>query len=130
MKTIILMLAILLAGTALAQTPLDTGLSWVPPTEYTDGTPIESGDIASYTLRCGTVQGTDSITGTVAASATTLTRDQLLTSYAMQLDVPYFCALTATTANGETSEKSDEVHFVMASPPPPLVPNPPTLTAQ
>lgn len=128
MKTLLICLAMLFASAAHAQTPLEVDLSWQAPTAYTDGTPIEAGDISGYTLLCGTVQGTDSITGAVAATATSVTRDQLLTSYAMKLDTAYFCSLTVTTDNGQTSERSSEVHFVMESPPAPRVPKAPVLT--
>ena len=89
-------------------------LTWQPPTEYEDDTPIGPGELETYTLICGglNVQFPGDTTSGV-------------------YDFPpgsYDCVLTVTATNGETSMPSNQVSFTIAQPPPPAPKAPTNLT--
>jgi amino acid permease len=115
--------------TAFAQTPpvMQTQLRWAGPTQYTDGTPILSGDLTSFTILCGTSAANLAQSVSVPGEATTYSRQQFIDNFAMSFGVVYFCALTATTSNGLTSARSATVSFSLQDT---RVPGVPTLTVE
>lgn len=122
-KFILIALACLLGSAAYAQTPCPAGaacLSWTPPTQNTDGTPLT--DLAGYRIVYGT-------------SATTLTQvvqvaNAGITAYNLTGLTPatYFFAVRAYTPTAE-SANSNVVSKTITNTPMPVIPTPPgTLT--
>lgn len=113
MKKILAMFAatlLLFAGLSFAQ-ELNERLSWTPPTQYTDNSPIAPGELVSYTISCGIAPGNYILTLTVPGDTTEASRALLMESMGLVLGGEYHCAVQATTANGLTSAYSNEVAF-------------------
>jgi hypothetical protein len=102
----------LMAFPSLAQAEVKT-FTYVAPTQYTDGTPLPLSDF-NYTLECGNVPGSASLTESWSAGP--LSR---------QVDIPpgiWYCALKAiTTASAQypnrESMRSNEVNFTVPADP-------------
>ena len=79
-------------------------LTWTPPTERVDGTPLDPAtEIAEYRLICGTV--TTSIDATVVeGNQHEVAKHEILPGYGS-----HDCALTAVDADGLESEPSNNV---------------------
>lgn len=108
MRLIALMLLALLAVPAMAET-----LSWTPPTERADGTPLDPmTEIAEYRLVCGEV--VTSIEPTVAEGEQyELTKHQVLPDYGT-----WDCHMTTVDTDGLESEPSESVSITWDKAPP------------
>jgi len=82
---------------------------WTAPGSYDDGSPIQPGDIQTYTIYCGTVPGNYS-----AIAPTGSDIPWFPINAVVSVDGEYFCAVTAT-AKGFESPFSEEVHFFIGS---------------
>lgn len=129
LKALVFLLCLGAFSAASAQTPpvMEVGINWGAPTEYTDGTPIAPGDLSLYTILCGSSAGDLSMSVTVPGTVTSYSRAELLANMGLAFGTPYFCALTATTANGLTSARSATVSFVIQDV---RVPSAPVLSVQ
>jgi hypothetical protein len=129
MKKAVFLLMALVAVAAQAQTTpvMNTGLSWAAPTQYTDGSAIPSGGLTNYTILCGTTAANLAQTVTVPATVTSYSRAQMLQNFSMAFNTVYYCALTVTASNGQTSARSSTVSFTIQDT---RTPNPPVLSVQ
>lgn len=108
-----LLLTLAMATLAYAQTPLNNRIFWSASESYTDGTPIEAGDLTSYTLSCGTQSGQYNLTMVVPGDTTEASRATLMENMGLLMGPEYHCAVQATTANQLTSAYSNEVHLFL-----------------
>ena len=105
MRGIILSLLILFTGQVLAK---DSTISWVPPTENTDGSSLDQATLDYYTIywSCDTGAGTL----IVYAPATQKVTDALLGNCEVSMDV--------TTKSGISSDKSEVLSVYIKLPTP------------
>jgi len=102
-------------------------LSWVPPSENEDDTPLAIQDITSYTLLWGEEPG--SYTDSMAIPGGSTTSQDI--TIGLTGDTTFYFAMTATSDNG-TSDLSNVVQKsftvdVVDPPDPPVDPKPPTI---
>lgn len=104
----------LLVGSIEAYAQQDVTLSWTPPTQNTDGTPLT--DLAGYKIYQGTTSGTYPVVYDVPNPG--------VVSYIVEglADGTYYFAATAYNTSGIESDYSNEVAKVVETP---STPNPP-----
>jgi hypothetical protein len=96
--------AALAALAVMSASALEKNFSWTAPTTNTDGSPLAAAQIAGYTLTCGALEVP--INGPV----TSFRRDFGPGSYE--------CTLRTRATNGEVSEPSNAVSFIVPQPVP------------
>jgi hypothetical protein len=108
-----LMIALLLASTLVwAQTVMRTGITYSDPTQYTDNSALPASEIAARTLDCGLATKNYTLS-MLAPAGGAIPKEEIFTSLALEYNKQYFCAMTVTASNGQTSEHSNEVNFIV-----------------
>ena len=108
-----LMIALLFSTTLVwAQTVMRTGIMYTDPTQYTDNSPLPASEIQVRTLDCGLASGNYTLS-MIAPAGGEVPKTEIFTSLALGYNVQYFCAMNVTASNGQTSEYSNEVNFIV-----------------
>ena len=126
MKKLLALLALLAAPAEAADFPRDIPLTWTNPTEYTDGSPIQAGELESVYLACfrqndlATIVAEDLV---VINPVVGSTQSYTLVGAAPQPGT-YLCFAKANTVDGVASDWSNEkVIKFTGKPLPPVVIN-------
>lgn len=112
MKRLALLL-LMIPFAALAQPPMNVGLSWTNATQYEDGSPLPVGDIAKNTLYCGVASNDYQLQKDYPPLPESLPRETIFADLNLTYDVEYFCVMTHTADNGKESVNSNEVNFIV-----------------
>lgn len=94
-------------------------LSWTPPTQRQDGTPLSLSELAEYRLYCGKPGEPREYIEAIAAPETSLFADNLLPNGS------WSCVLTAVDTEGRESAASNVLDFTVGEEPPPVETAPP-----
>ena len=96
-------------------TVLRNSITWVAPSQYTDGSSLPPAELASYELLCATVSApsTYPLSMVVPGDQTVVTKEQAVQGLGLEFGVTYYCAVTATATNTMTSARSNEVNFTV-----------------
>jgi hypothetical protein len=117
-RSFIAALLMFAAGAAIAQTPptMNVGISWVPPSQYTDGSALNPAtDLTGYNVLCATTSAPSSypLSHMVSNTATSVSRAELVGALGLEFGTTYYCVLRAIATNTKTSNRSNEVSFVL-----------------
>lgn len=121
-----LIASVALAGLAALTVTFGAGtsatLNWQAPTEYTDGSPIQSGDIAYYTVNWAPAAGQSGPSGSLQTSGPVLTATVPVPCGAVSFTVTVTSSGTAKYPN-TTSAPTNPVPYASGVT---CAPNPPT----
>jgi hypothetical protein len=125
---VLALVGVLFSGSGTAA-PVSKTISWTPPTERVDGTPLAPGELTEYRLRCGLVGQDDALVATFTPL------EQPTDSITLDFEPgDWQCRLRVIAANElaewsqTASDWSETVFFTVTEAPPPVaaLPNPPT----
>jgi hypothetical protein len=103
MKNVVRVIALLLVSTLVFS--LDGTVSWTPPVEYVDGTPLLEQELDFYTLYCDDV--------VVATIDNVIGQRSAVVDMSALTEGSHTCALTVTALNGQESGYSNIVNFTV-----------------